>query len=171
MTEKRLLLVDDDAVFVKVLSRALTARGFSVATALDAAGALSTLRAQPMEFAVVDLRIGRENGLTLIPECSRAAALAHLLLTGYASIATAVERSGAARTTILRNLSTPTQSRAHCSTSIRAKNAKKILRTKTCRRCDAWNGSTSSACWPNATAMCPRHRAGSDCIVARCNAS
>ena len=92
MTEKRLLLVDDDAVFVKVLNRALSARGFSVVTALDAAGALDALRAQPMEFAVVDLRIGRENGRSLIPELLDVQPqLRILLLTGYASIATAVE--------------------------------------------------------------------------------
>jgi two-component system response regulator RegA len=89
---KRLLLVDDDAVFVKVLNRALSARGFSVVTALDASGALDALRAQPMEFAVVDLRIGRENGLSLIPELLAVQPnLRILLLTGYASIATAVE--------------------------------------------------------------------------------
>ena len=92
MTEKRLLLVDDDAVFVKVLSRALSARGFSVVGALDAAGALDALRAQPMEFAVVDLRIGAENGLSLIPQLLQIQPdLRVLLLTGYASIATAVE--------------------------------------------------------------------------------
>jgi two-component system response regulator RegA len=92
VSERRLLLVDDDAVFVKVLSRALAARGFSVATALDAGGALNALRAETMEFAIVDLRIGRENGLTLIPDLLAVQpSLRILLLTGYASIATAVE--------------------------------------------------------------------------------
>ena len=90
--QRRLLLVDDDAVFVKVLGRALSARGFSVVTALDAAAALRTVGAQAMDFAVVDLRIGRENGLSLIPELlKRQPNLRILLLTGYASIATAVE--------------------------------------------------------------------------------
>lgn len=92
MTEKRLLLVDDDAVFVKVLSRALSARGFVVVTSLDATGALNALREQPMDFAVVDLRIGRENGLSLIPDLlDIQPRLRILLLTGYASIATAVD--------------------------------------------------------------------------------
>ncbi len=92
MTDKRLLLVDDDAVFVKVLSRALSARGFSVVGALDAASALNALRAQTMQFAIVDLRIGRENGLSLIPDLLDVQpGLRILLLTGYASIATAVE--------------------------------------------------------------------------------
>jgi two-component system response regulator RegA len=92
VTAKHLLLVDDDAVFVKVLSRALSARGFSVITALDAAGALNAVREQAMQFAVVDLRIGRENGLSLIPELLEVQpGLRILLLTGYASIATAVE--------------------------------------------------------------------------------
>ncbi len=90
--QRRLLLVDDDAVFVKVLGRALSARGFSVVTALDAAAALHALGTQTMDFAVVDLRIGRANGLSLIPELlKRQPHLRILLLTGYASIATAVE--------------------------------------------------------------------------------
>lgn len=92
MTEKRLLLVDDDAVFVKVLSRALSARGFFVTASIDATGALTALRKQPMDFAVIDLRIGRDNGLSLIPELLEIQPqLRILLLTGYASIATAVE--------------------------------------------------------------------------------
>jgi two-component system response regulator RegA len=92
VTEKRILLVDDDAVFVKVLSRALSTRGFLVTASLDAAGALNVLRGQSMDFAVVDLRIGRENGLSLIPEMlDIQPRLRILLLTGYASIATAVE--------------------------------------------------------------------------------
>lgn len=90
--ERRLLLIDDDAVFVKVLSRAMSARGFSVVPALDAASALHVLRTQTMDFAVVDLRIGRDNGLSLIPELlEQQPHLRILLLTGYASIATAVE--------------------------------------------------------------------------------
>jgi two-component system response regulator RegA len=119
VSERRLLLVDDDAVFVKVLSRALAARGFHVATALDATGALNALRAETMEFAIVDLRIGRENGLTLIPDLLAVQpSLRILLLTGYA---------------ILRNLSMPMPSSARCSTTIRTARAKTIPPTKTCR--------------------------------------
>ena len=89
---QRLLLIDDDAVFTRVLSRALGARGFVVSVAHDAAGARAlALSAQP-HFAVLDLKLGADNGLALIPQLRELVpGLRILLLTGYASIATAVE--------------------------------------------------------------------------------
>ncbi|GAA0722302.1 response regulator transcription factor [Dokdonella soli] len=88
----RVILIDDDAVFAAVLARALTARGFAVDTASDGAHALALVRAKSPDFAVLDLKLGAENGLALIPELLAARAeLRILLLTGYASIATAVE--------------------------------------------------------------------------------
>jgi len=89
---KRVLLIDDDEVFTRVLARALSARGFAVAVAHDAAQARAHVRAQPAQFAVLDLKLGADNGLALIPELKALRPqLRILLLTGYASIATAVE--------------------------------------------------------------------------------
>ena len=87
-----LLIVDDDATFVRVLHRALTSRGFEVISAgnADEARALSQ-RDQP-RHCVLDLKLGEENGLRLIPELRELVPdMRILLLTGYASIATAVE--------------------------------------------------------------------------------
>lgn len=87
-----LLLVDDDATFLRVLARAMASRGFEVITAksFDEARAL-TRRHQP-HYCVLDLKLGEENGLRLIPELhSLVPDMRVLLLTGYASIATAVE--------------------------------------------------------------------------------
>ena len=87
-----LLLVDDDATFVRVLARALGSRGFEVISAgnFDEARAL-TRRHQP-RYCVLDLKLGEENGLRLIPELHALVPdMRVLLLTGYASIATAVE--------------------------------------------------------------------------------
>ena len=87
-----LLLIDDDEVFTRVLSRALTSRGFTVAVAHDAAGALALTRREHPRYAVLDLKLGADNGLSLIPQLLAVAPqLRILLLTGYASIATAVE--------------------------------------------------------------------------------
>lgn len=87
-----LLLVDDDAVFAAVLARALGARGFTVSTANDGNSALAIARELAPPYAVLDLKLGAENGLALIPELLAARpGLRILLLTGYASIATAVE--------------------------------------------------------------------------------
>lgn len=94
MTEPKanILLVDDDVVFTRVLARALDGRGFDVATAHDGAGALQSLSERPCEHIVLDLKLGNENGLALIPQLLETCPQARiLLLTGYASIATAVE--------------------------------------------------------------------------------
>lgn len=89
---RRLLLIDDDEVFVRVLTRALTARGFTVTGSQDAISALAQCREQQPDFAVLDLRLGNDNGLALIPQLLAVRpTLRILLLTGYASIATAVE--------------------------------------------------------------------------------
>jgi len=90
--DARLLLAEDDAVFAATLARALSKRGFEVTTADNAAAALEVVVETRPRFAVVDLKLGADNGLTLIPALREAAPeIRILLLTGYASIATAVE--------------------------------------------------------------------------------
>ncbi|MEO7067891.1 MAG: response regulator transcription factor [Rhodanobacter sp.] len=91
-TTRPLLLVDDDATFVRVLARALTSRGFNVITASNFDEARLLTRRQQPRYCVLDLKLGEENGLRLIPELHTLVPdLRVLLLTGYASIATAVE--------------------------------------------------------------------------------
>lgn len=90
--QHRVVLIDDDAVFSAVLARALGARGFAVDIAADGARALAIARDNAPDFAVLDLKLGAENGLSLIPDLLAVRPeLRILLLTGYASIATAVE--------------------------------------------------------------------------------
>ena len=90
-----LMLVDDDVVFSRVLSRALAARGFAVesATSLEQAMALLARRAvKPPDYAVVDLNLAGSSGLKLVGALRAANdACRILMLTGYASIATAVD--------------------------------------------------------------------------------
>ena len=91
-TAGRVLLVDDDAVFVQVLTRALGARGFEVAGAHNGNEALIRCADFQPRFIVLDLKLGAERGLALIPRLIVARpGVRILLLTGYASIATAVE--------------------------------------------------------------------------------
>lgn len=86
------LLIDDDAVFLRVMARALAQRGFTVRTAQDGETALALCRSEAPVHVVLDLKLGVENGLALIPQLLTVAPdLRILLLTGYASIATAVE--------------------------------------------------------------------------------
>ncbi len=91
-TARPLLIVDDDATFVRVLARALGSRGFEVITADHADAARALTRRHRPQYCVLDLKLGDENGLRLIPELHALVAdMRILLLTGYASIATAVE--------------------------------------------------------------------------------
>lgn len=89
---ERVLLIDDDEVFTRVLARALTARGFDVGVAANRADALASARTNTTNHVVLDLKLGEESGLALIPELLQIRPeLRILLLTGFASIATAVE--------------------------------------------------------------------------------
>jgi two-component system response regulator RegA len=86
------LLVDDDEVFRQRLARALAERGLDVRAAADFAGALAAARTDPPELAIVDLRMPGGSGLELVQELRKLdPATRILVLTGYGSIATAVE--------------------------------------------------------------------------------
>lgn len=91
-TPIRILLVDDDETFSRVLSRALSRRGYSVRCAATFQQALEQAAEQQPNKAVVDLNLGDTTGLQLIPEllvlCPD---MRILILTGYSSVATAVE--------------------------------------------------------------------------------
>ena len=87
-----LLLVDDDPTFCRVLGLALHRRGFTVVTVYDSMTALQSAAADPPEYAVVDLNLAGDSGLLLIPKLlALEPATRIVVLTGYASIATAVE--------------------------------------------------------------------------------
>lgn len=88
----RLLLVDDDVIFCSVLSKALENRGFQVTIAHTVAQALSHLQRGALEYAVIDLKMPGESGLVLVSRLKESNERTRIVvLTGYASIATAVE--------------------------------------------------------------------------------
>ena len=92
MNAPQVLLVDDDAVLLKVMAQAFVRRGYVPICADSAASALSACAEAPAHHAVVDLRMPDGNGLQLIPKLLRLnPALCIVVLTGFASIATAVE--------------------------------------------------------------------------------
>jgi two-component system response regulator RegA len=88
----RILVVDDDAVFADTLARSLARRGARTRVAHSTAGAIAQLPEFEPTHAVLDLKLGDENGLATLRELlARRKGLRVLLLTGYASLATAVE--------------------------------------------------------------------------------
>lgn len=99
MIERSVLVVDDDEPFRSRLSRALRARGLDVREAADVASAISSATQDSPEMAVVDLRLPDGSGLDIVKALHQLdAATVIVVLTGYGSIATALEavRLGAA---------------------------------------------------------------------------
>ena len=87
-----MMLVDDDATLLTVLERAMARRGYQVMACETIDDALNLLPQCRPDFAVVDLKLSSESGLTLLPALrSHNPAMKILILTGYSSIATTVE--------------------------------------------------------------------------------
>ena len=87
-----LLLVDDDEVLCTVLSRALERRGFAVAVARDFGSAVQAAGEHRPASAVVDLKFPGGTGLALVERLmALCPGIRIVMLTGYASIATAIE--------------------------------------------------------------------------------
>jgi two-component system response regulator RegA len=86
-----LLILDDDTRFAETLALEFTERGWRV----DCVADLDELRALPPfahRFASVDLRLRHQNGLDAIPLILERSPRARIVvLTGYGSIATAVQ--------------------------------------------------------------------------------
>lgn len=93
MTEpKNILVVDDDVHFAQVMSRSLSKRGHHCDTAADSITAINAVKANHYDWISLDLRLGEESGLVLLPNlraCNPEARI--VVLTGFASIPTAVE--------------------------------------------------------------------------------
>ena len=86
------LVVDDDETFTHVLSRALKRRGFETLVANSAEQAKQLISRQIPDYATLDLKMDGASGITLIPDLTKQnPAIKILILTGYASISTAVE--------------------------------------------------------------------------------
>jgi two-component system response regulator RegA len=92
MLPRTLLLVEDDDVLRARLTRAFAGRGYEVRAAGCVAQALSIAREESPELAVVDLRLPDGSGLDVVRGLkANDPATAIVVLTGYGSIATALE--------------------------------------------------------------------------------
>ncbi len=88
----KLLIVEDDADFAAALGRAMHRRSIETAHAGDAAEARIVAEQFQPSHAVVDLKLPGNSGLKVVADlAARTPAPAVVVLTGYASIATAVE--------------------------------------------------------------------------------
>lgn len=88
----RLLIVEDDAVFSGVLARAMSKRGFEVTETVGLEQTRSITEAFAPHYAIVDLKLPGESGLKVVAYLARLVMPPRIVvLTGYASIATAIE--------------------------------------------------------------------------------
>ena len=87
-----ILVIDDDATFNAVLVRTLERRGHPARGATDPVSALAVARETVPGRVVLDLNLNGSSGLALIPQLLAIRADCRIVvLTGYASIATAVD--------------------------------------------------------------------------------
>lgn len=87
-----ILIVDDDATFRGVLADSLKARNIIVYEAENFSSAINVSKKKLINFAIVDLKMPGDSGLVLIKELRALNSKMNIvMLTGFASIATAVE--------------------------------------------------------------------------------
>jgi DNA-binding NtrC family response regulator len=93
-----LLLVDDDRHLLDSMGQWLAEQGFQIGTATCAAEALGLLEQHPFTLALVDIRLGNEDGFALLQHCRQKYPQTNVvMMTGYATPDTGVEalRAGA----------------------------------------------------------------------------
>lgn len=92
MDARNLIIVEDDAVFARTLQRSFERRSYRARLATSPAELDALLAEQVPGFAVVDLKLGTASGLPCVAKLHATdPAMLIVVLTGFASIATAVE--------------------------------------------------------------------------------
>ena len=61
----RILLVDNDSIYLNMLAEILTLHSYSVVTALDGEAALNLLRKEPYDLVISDISMPNMNGMNL----------------------------------------------------------------------------------------------------------
>ena len=91
--ERDLLIIEDDAAFARTLVRSFERRGYRVRHATSYDEAVQLLQSYAPGFAVVDLKLaGTQSGLACVQLLhAHDAAMSIVVLTGFASIGTAVD--------------------------------------------------------------------------------
>lgn len=101
-----ILIVDDDEIFCEVLAAALETRNYTTQVAYDLQQTQKVIQQWQPDYAVVDLRIGNDSGLKVCQLLlEKHADIRIVILTGFASIATAVE---AIKLGVIQYLTKPT---------------------------------------------------------------
>ena len=90
--DKSLVIVEDDPAFSRTLARSFERRGYTVKVAESPEELETLLQSEHPCYAVVDLKLGTSSGLNCVRTLHAFdPAMKIVVMTGYASIATAVE--------------------------------------------------------------------------------
>jgi two-component system response regulator RegA len=90
--DRLLVIVVDDEAFARTLRRSFERRGYTVVTAASHDGLVDILAHHRPALAVVDLKLGGASGLACVQTLRAISSdMKIVVLTGFASIATAVE--------------------------------------------------------------------------------
>lgn len=91
MTDKTLLILDDDAPLRTRLRRAMETRGFTVMDAGNVSDGIDLVRKAAPAYAILDMKLDDGTGLSLVPELRKKRSDCRIImLTGFGNIATAV---------------------------------------------------------------------------------
>lgn len=92
MKGAKILLVDDEKVFVGNMARILATRGYQVTTAHSGDEAIRALQEEMVDVIVLDLKMPGMDGLTTLKEIQKLELFTQtLILTGHGSIDSALE--------------------------------------------------------------------------------
>ncbi|HSO61952.1 MAG TPA: response regulator [Desulfobacterales bacterium] len=92
MPDSRVLLVDDEVVFTKNMSKLLTYRGYKVTAVNSGDAAIRELEQVDFDVIVLDLKMPGMDGITTLKEIMKLGLFTEtLILTGHGSIDTALE--------------------------------------------------------------------------------
>jgi len=92
MIGARILLVDDEVVFTKNMSKLLTNRGYVVTPVNSGDSAIRELEENDFDVVVLDLKMPGMDGITTLKEIKKLGLFTEtLILTGHGAIDTALE--------------------------------------------------------------------------------
>ena len=124
MTQPRLLLVDDEEIFVRGLSRELSKLGWQVQTADNTENAIRALRQNEFDALVLDQELPGPSGVELLSELERVLARpVAVLLSGHPSVATTVRAIQGGASDVLEKPISATDLDARLRRLLEARNA------------------------------------------------
>ena len=88
----KILVIEDDVAFCKLVEKFLTKNGYEIATAFSAEEARNKTKIEPFDLILTDLRLPDTDGMTLMSEFKTDfPSTPVVLMTGYSDINTAVK--------------------------------------------------------------------------------